>query len=86
MNKLAERFVHEIKSECDSETFAEICRRNRRATYDGACASHDFMDANICMANAFEFTFGREYTGSETDTDLINDAWDAASDYMRDYY
>jgi len=82
MNRLAERFIHEIKSECGAETFTEICRRNQIATYDGACASHDFMDANVCMANAFEVIFGREYTGNDADTDLINEAWDAAANRL----
>ena len=85
MNHLAERFIHEIKSECDAATFAEICRRNQLPDYDGACASHDFMDANICMANAFVVTFGREYVGDDADTDTINAAWDMAADYMRSH-
>jgi hypothetical protein len=43
------------------------------------------MDANVCMANAFEFIFNREYTGNDADTDLFNEAWDAATYYMQNY-
>lgn len=41
-----------------ADEFADMLKRN--ATYgEGICASHDFCDANMPMANAFESVVGR---------------------------
>ena len=81
---LAEAFDAELRAEIGAESYAEVIRRNRTPEYDGACASHDFCDANETMDAAFMFVMGRstipddeEAFISEEDTDLWNLAWDA---------
>ena len=50
------------------------------------CSSHDYCDANMIMAEAFENTYGRfpiiEPMGG--DMDLMNEAWDKAK--QSDFY
>ncbi|HEX6826115.1 MAG TPA: hypothetical protein VF077_07335 [Nitrospiraceae bacterium] len=88
--KLAEAFAEIIREWTAPHEFAEIRKRNR--TYDeGVCATHDFLDANDAMAEAFRQVFEREVrlpcdaeagdcTQAESDADLKlwNAAWDIA--------
>jgi hypothetical protein len=63
------------------EHIAEINRRNATPDYAGACATNDFIDANMLMHEAFEVAFGREpmvASNIEPDTRLWNEAWAAA--------
>ena len=47
---------------------------------DGACASHDFCDANMAMAPAFTQVMGREPdVSSEEDAAIWSDAWELAA-------
>jgi hypothetical protein len=56
---LAKHFVDVIHEWTTAAELAEIKKRN--ATYDaGVCATHDFMDANMAMQEAFVRTFSRE--------------------------
>lgn len=58
------------------EVMAEIVRRNK-VYGDRCCASHDYCDANMPMAEAFEDVLGYEPDGGdEGDCALWNDAWD----------
>jgi hypothetical protein len=55
----------------------EIIAKN--AAYGDACATHDYCDANMLMADAFEIAMGRSANiQNQTDLDLINAAWGAA--------
>lgn len=81
--QLAKVFSEKIQEWVSAEQFEEIKKRNR--TYEkGTCASHDFLDANMAMAEAFEEVCGRGvqiYDGDalqEQDTALWNLAWDIA--------
>jgi hypothetical protein len=59
----------------------EINTRNARPDYAGCCATHDFFDANIGMAEAFfSVTGGEPDAASETDAALWNAAWTMAKD------
>ncbi|MFN3261258.1 MAG: hypothetical protein ACE37J_11940 [Pikeienuella sp.] len=76
---LALAFAAELRKEITDESVAEVVRRNTLPTYAAACASHDFCDANMVMASAFERVMERPFDfGSETDMDIWNRAWDAA--------
>lgn len=76
---LGEEFARLIREEFSAETLGEIRRRNASPAYAGACATHDFSDANLIMAQAFETVTGREAApDSETDCRLWNAAWDYA--------
>ena len=59
--------------------------RNETAEYKGACATHDFCDANLAMDEAFRNLGLKGISDSETDSpeqvaamDLWNKAWDYA--------
>jgi hypothetical protein len=57
----------------------EIVARNAAEADSRVCHSHDFIDANVVMAEAFERVMGREAdTQDGADLDLFNGAWDAA--------
>ncbi len=43
-----------------------------------ACATHDYCDANMLMAEAFEGVRGYEFTMSDDDAALWGKAWDVA--------
>ena len=56
---LAEAFRDCLVSELPADKIAEIKRRNATPQYSGpVCASHDFIDANEVMAEAFEKVVG----------------------------
>jgi hypothetical protein len=76
---LALAFATKLRAEIGDENLAEVVRRNALPEYACACASHDFCDANMPMAAAFEEITGREPdVSSEEDCALWNAAWDAA--------
>ncbi len=78
---LADAFAALVKKALASD-LAEIKARN--AIYDGAvCATHDFCDANMLMAEAFAATIGRPLLPddgpmAEADAALWNAAWSIA--------
>lgn len=86
--RLARAFGEEVQGVFSTREFRAICERNKSGgAYDhGACATHDFCDANMLMLAAFTATFDREpwfLTDSEhpkgvADTRLWNDAWAVA--------
>lgn len=59
---------------------AEIRERNASTDYGvGACATHDFCDANILMEQAFRSIMHRECDpASDSDAQLWNAAWNHA--------
>jgi hypothetical protein len=78
---LARAFGAEIQAALTRREFREMIDRNKSShTDDGICASHDFVDANMYMLDAFKKTFGREPAiltdaDDEIDAKLWNDAW-----------
>lgn len=83
---VANEFARRLQDDLDPPEFDELQRRNR--TYEaGTCASHDFTDANVYMAEAFETVLGREPLAdgidSETgqaDAALWGEAWSIAKE------
>jgi hypothetical protein len=57
---LADQFAAALKAEIGEDEWAEMRVLNRAHTSDGICASHDYCDANMPMAAAFEAVTGRE--------------------------
>jgi hypothetical protein len=75
---LAAAFARGLRNQLDAETLAAIDRENVRRA-DSSCASHDHVDANDLMADAFAAVFGHApQPDSDTDMALINAAWSAA--------
>ena len=77
--QLALRFVTLIRRCTTAAEYAEILKRNK--TIDpGCCATHDFMDANMVMLEAFEALAKRDMDfESDADTALWNTAWEIAT-------
>lgn len=75
---LADAFRREIKAAISDVERAAINAMNKTPKYsNGACATHDFCNANVYMLRAFDAAFGRPYH-LENDTDLTDAAWNAA--------
>ncbi len=67
--RLSKTFLAELREEAGPSTFREICRRNAKEANPGVCRSHDFLDANMTIARAFERVLDRE-PDVEFDADL----------------
>jgi len=85
VNLIAQRFTEVLRNWLTADEFIEMKRKNEtEAAYAaGACASHDFCDANIAMHDAFESVIGRsplpdKVEMTEDDCILWNDAWNLA--------
>lgn len=77
--RLALAFARDLRKEITDENVEEVVRRNARPDYAGSCASHDFCDANMVMADAFHHIMGRDFEiSSEVDMEIWNRAWDTA--------
>lgn len=81
---LAREFSARVRDELANE-LPEILARNRALRAEGgrsSCATHDFCDANMLMADAFLAVTGREPDcESDADAALWSDAWDLAARY-----
>jgi hypothetical protein len=76
-DKLAEQFLLLIRRDVAARDCETIDRRN--ALEDKCCATHDFLDANMTMCEAFKSVIDMEDdAASQVDTDIINKAWDKA--------
>src|SRR5262245_18477176 len=73
---IADTFVRLLRAELTPEDFAEMRRRNATAEYrdTGCCASHDFTDANMVLADAFE-EFGIDAVQTEIDDQGFTARW-----------
>ena len=65
--RLGDAFLARLLAEVGEEKYAEIVRRNRAEPDSRICHSHDFVDANVVMSEAFAELVGEE-------VDLENDA------------
>ncbi len=75
VEKLAEEFSRLVREEL-AEHLEEIIERNRTTLSKSCCATHDFCDANMLMAAAFEKVTGNEddIEFSKEDCALWNEA------------
>lgn len=86
---LACRFAIRLREALDQHEWAAMVEKNETPQYAWpVCASHDFIDANMVMDDAFHDVMGRNLLpdeGGPTDEDvkLWNDAWAMARrDFM----
>jgi hypothetical protein len=76
---LAERFSKLLSEAVGEKTLETIIRLNATEIPGTVCHSHDFLDANEVMSDAFTQVVGREPdTGNDEDARLWSAAWDAA--------
>ncbi|RWX70431.1 hypothetical protein EN780_03285 [Mesorhizobium sp. M4B.F.Ca.ET.089.01.1.1] len=82
--KLARAFGSKMQEVLSTREFRAMCDANKAEPEDsGVCHSHDYVDANMTMHEAFLETFGREpaFLNDSEDTadlELWNDAWSIA--------
>lgn len=77
--KLARKFGSLIQEGFTTQQFRIMLDRNKAETDDAVCHTHDFCDANMYMAEAFQTVIGREPDVSdEADAELWSDAWSIA--------
>ena len=79
--EIGKRFVTLLEESVTPEQFQEI--RTRNDTYPaGTCASHDFIDANEVMSDAFAEVVGRLANPADNaDSALWSDAWNWAVEH-----
>jgi len=75
-SKLAAAFRTIIRREIPATDLVHIDTMNRDG-YVG-CATHEHIDANQAMLEAWEVAFGREPDLTDDDLDTMNTAWDIA--------
>jgi hypothetical protein len=74
--KLADEFDAELRAELSESDYDDAVVLNRDEESAGVCHTHDFCDANVFMAEAFEKVVGRPIDlQSDADTALWNAAW-----------
>lgn len=81
ITRLSQAFTTVVRSNFTIKELREINKRNKayEITHPGCCATHDFCDANMLMAEAFHNAFKREPdVGSEEDAQLWSAAWNDA--------
>jgi hypothetical protein len=74
---LAAQFSAYICSELTPEQVDIVNEKNYSLEYAGCCATHDYLDSNQTMLDAFFTVFDREaQLCSERDHRLISEAWE----------
>jgi hypothetical protein len=82
--KLAGAFAKEIRENLTTQQLAHVVLRNKAYARihgeDRACASHDFIDSNVCMLDAFKktFMFAEPNPDNQAVADVMNEAWSLA--------
>jgi len=71
--ELSQAFSRNMRESLTADELVKVNERNATPEYAGACASHDFCDANELMLKALA-DVGRIFDQSQTD--LMNAAWD----------
>lgn len=77
IDQIAAEFVRRLEEEIGRDRFLEVARLNKAEEHAGICHSHDFIDANMVMADAFTAATGEQVeTTSEAHARLWNSAWE----------
>jgi hypothetical protein len=78
MRALAAEFARRIRLELGADNLARVVATNKRRN-DATCATHDYIDSNQTMIDAFSAAIGRPLrVESGADLSLINQAWTRA--------
>ena len=84
--KLGAIFINKIRAELTQKEWRQVCKRNQKEKDPLCCHTHDFVDANEYMLEAYtEFMRterGIEFEGIPQDFTLWNAGWDYAKTQM----
>lgn len=84
--ELSEAFEAVLRDHLGAENFRKVQELNRKCKSEKHCHSHDFIDANMAMLEAYKQVLGREplspcdepepsEAALKADADLWNEAW-----------
>jgi hypothetical protein len=83
---ISHEFSIRLSHALGDDTLREVVRLNATPRYEGCCASHDYLDANMVMLMAMR-AWGYKYGlgGEDATFELVwNAAWDQAKEYRFD--
>lgn len=79
--RISQAFARDLRACLPAATMDLIVASNSTEPDRNVCHSHDYLDANMVMAGAWEEVMGREpNVDSDEDCELWNLAWDRAKD------
>lgn len=79
VNRLAQAFLRALHEEIGLDNLREASARNQAQKARNICHSHDFCDANMVMADAWQqLTHCEVDVACQSQRDIWNQAWDAA--------
>lgn len=79
-DRIAHEFTRILKDWLPVADWLQVVSRNAEEQDSNICHSHDFCDANMAMAEAFEKVVGRECVANDdADIALMGAAWDEAN-------
>lgn len=74
---LSSEFSKLLTTELSTEQLQDVVRLNNTELYADCCASHNFLDANEVMSEAFVSLFGRQIDlQNPKELTVWNEAWD----------
>lgn len=81
---LALAFAARLRAAMTAECVATIVARNTTPEYASACASHDFLDANMLMSEAISDVSGRDpFSPIDLEDESVLSTWNKAWDWAR---
>lgn len=83
VTELSGKFSRLLNDYVSTDELNEITRLNDTPEYAGLCASHNYLDANEVMGEAFKAVFGRDIDlQNPKETELWGAAWDQSKFYL----
>lgn len=74
--RISDAFSKEVQEALTPEQIAEVIAKNNTDEYQGVCATHDYVDANMLMDAAFKSVTKREIDlQNKNDVELWGWAW-----------
>jgi hypothetical protein len=92
VERMALHFVTDMLRYVGAAKMREIATRNRKELNPSVCHSHDFVDANEVMAEAFKNVVGRDHPvvcgapQSDADDLLFEQAWSKAKEMINERF
>lgn len=76
-------FIGFLARSMTAEQYDEFLKKTREQYDVDVCHSHDYVDANEVMMEAFEWAFGRPpQIEDDADMELMNAAWSKAKSFI----
>jgi hypothetical protein len=76
--QIADAFSRRIRATLTAAEMVEVLKRNALETSENVCHTHDYIDANICMADALTSCGIQVFAADGHMPDSVCDLWNAA--------